>query len=185
MAPNVPLHRLVPLTLALAAPACAAPRADLFALRDAALPGRCEAAAPGPDKAPGTTPFGKIDEAALPGGGTLFLVPCSTTAFDTVEVAVLVRDGRPQLLSFPAPSFTRPGGWDSARLDRIGKTVLLLSPQFDTETGILTESARIAPGMGAGETVTRYRIAGTGAPELLGYEIHLDGRAPIVLWPER
>jgi hypothetical protein len=173
------LASVLALGLVLAAGAAmAASDAALRAARDAAAPGEC-------DIAPSAAQLGRIRKAELPdGGGTLYLVPCRSTAFDIVSVAVLERSARLRALVFPDPGFARKDGWGTARMARIGVTDTLLSPTIAPGSATLTSSARIPPGMGSGVITKSYRIDG-GQPELLRYAIVLDGRAPIVLWQSR
>lgn len=176
MAPVSACRLLLTLGLALwACTAAAASRDVLLALRDAAVADEC-------DTAQAAAHLGKIHETELPdGGGTLYLVPCRSTAFDIVSVAVLERNGHLRALVFPDPVFARKGNWSEARMARIAVTSMLLSPAIAPARAILTTSARIPPGLGMGVVEKSYRIE-HGMPELLRYAILLDGRAPIVLW---
>ena len=141
-------------------PAMAASDAALRAARDAVAPGEC-------DIARSDAQFGRIRKAELPdGGGTLYLVPCRSTAFDIVSVAVLERGGRLRALVFPDPGFARVDGWETARMTRIGVTDTLLSPTIAPGDATLTSTERIPPGMGSGVITKSYRID-SGQPELL------------------
>lgn len=144
----------------------------LYAQRDAATGDAC---VPMARLADGGTDFHPLED-----GTALHVVPCRATFADVISVVILERDGVLRTLHFPDPGMRMGSRWQDARMDRIGVTTWLSSPTMHDD-GSLVSRQRIAPGMGDGDIVQRYRIE-DGSPVLSHFTIERVSEPAITLW---
>lgn len=160
------------LALTIASPALAADDAQLFALRDVLLPGVCTA-----DGATATHPMD---------GGVLHALPCRSTPRDVLTVFVWESDDGLRPALFPVAQITDPGAdarnWSAQEITNFASTALASSPEVEGDR--ITLSHRVAPGVGNGYLVHRYRMQ-DGQPVLsrVSYSFARGYETP--LWPAR
>ncbi len=159
----------------LAQTGAAATNQALYEIRDAALPGACDAPMPAVSHA--------IDQ------GVLHQVPCRMTAWDGLDVFVLETESGMEVLKFPAVDYrvqNAPSGlpdWSNATITGIRNVQQLSSAHVSTQASIIRSASRVPPGLGSGQIDTVYRLEASG-PVLESVTYITDAGVLHPIWPQ-